>query len=376
MIFLLYAIAMDGAAVHFRNYSLLSDLKKVHHSDEIGQPFDVLYSLPVVALVFDIVALFMYIAALACTMCYYKLNSDHQKYSVPSVTPSFLGPLLCLISHLPYIAIAYINDAYYAGSIFVYHMVVFFVSFAAIHITSKSCFEFWVLKESNICSRKCLSFECIEQGRCDFKRLMCPLITIVIFLVLCTVAMVICYFVIITLNASVSSAPHQLIGFYQTIIIFLGIFLAYITVLHKKNGLKSAVVNRNGSLSKEEWKKLPDEEKKRKFYDMVIDVVEHKCKKYEQTKQSSQTESAEIDSRSLKEGSEQGCTQHSPPNGTTGEGSGRGDTKHLLPTGSTGTASRLLEEGSEEEGDNIIIEMKDTTPIIPPSNGVTEGSTL
>ena len=162
---------MDGAAVHYRNYSLLSDLKIVHHSDEIGQPYDVLYNLPLVALVFDVLALVTYVALLVCTMSYYfyKLDDDHQTFSVPSVIPSLLGPLFCLISHSPYIAIAYINDAYYAGSTFVYYVVVFFVYLAAIHITTKSCFECRVLKESSIFST--ITLKCVPGGRCDLNDL-------------------------------------------------------------------------------------------------------------------------------------------------------------------------------------------------------------
>ena len=226
LILLLYAIAMDGAAVHFRNNSLLSDLKAVHHKAGIGKPLDVLYNLPVVALVFDLFGLVTYVTAvLVCARMYYhyKLDNDHHTYSLCFVTPSLLGPLLCIISHSPYIAIAYIDDAYYAGSILVYYLVVFFVCYAAVRVTTRSCFKSWVLGDSNIW--KYLSFEGKQEpGWCDLKRLVCPFLVIVLLLcLLCNVAMVICYLVIIPLNASVSGAPHQLFGFYHTVVIFVGI---------------------------------------------------------------------------------------------------------------------------------------------------------
>ena len=39
-------------------------------------------------------------------------------------------------------------------------------------------------------------------------------------------------------------------------------------------------MNRKDTLSKSKWEELPAEEKKRKFYDLVIDVLEHKSRKY------------------------------------------------------------------------------------------------
>ena len=286
LIFLLYSIAMDGAAVHFRDNSLLPNLKAVHHKDEIGQPYDVLYNLPVVALVFDLFALFIYITAvLVCTHMYYhyKLDNVHQTYSLCVVTPSLLGPLLCIISHSPYIAIAYIDDAYYAGSILVYYMVALFVCYAAVRVIMRSWLKSWIVDESNIW--KCLSFEGRQEakpGGCAFKQLLCPFLGIVLLLcLLSTVAMVICYLVIIPLNGSISGAPHQLFGFYHTVIIFLGVYVTYKTVLHNKiGGFENALMNRKDTLSKSKWEELPAEEKKRKFYDLVIDVVEHKSRKY------------------------------------------------------------------------------------------------
>ena len=39
-------------------------------------------------------------------------------------------------------------------------------------------------------------------------------------------------------------------------------------------------MNRQDTLSKSKWEDLPAEEKRRKFYDLVIDVLEHKSRKY------------------------------------------------------------------------------------------------
>jgi hypothetical protein len=109
-------------------------------------------------------------------------------------------------------------------------------------------------------------------------------IVLVLFL-LSVVVIVICYLIIIPLNGSLSGASHQLIGFYQTVIIFLGIFIAYKTVLHKKHGgLKSAIRNLEKPLKKEDstgtqWDDLPQVEKAIVYHEMVLDIVKHKYEK-------------------------------------------------------------------------------------------------
>ena len=296
LMFLLYAIAMDGAAIHYRNKTFLSDSK-----DELSHlAFDILYRLPFVTLAFDLIALTVYIIALVIVIVYFCANVDSNGCSVFTVIPSLSGPLFGLISHSPYIAIAYINDSYYASSIFVYYMVIFFVRFVAIHLTMRACLMTQLpdQAESNVCSKilgtvsktRTVTSCChcpteIKNGRVihDYIFFLCPVVLSFLLLVflLFTVVTVICYFVIIPLNGSVSGAPYQLIGFYQTVIIFIGIFLTYKTVLHKKHGsLKHAVkeyqMKVNGTdITATDWKNLPEDEKITRFHETVIDLVFH-----------------------------------------------------------------------------------------------------
>ena len=152
MVFLLYALALDMAAIYYRNNSLLSDVDTIHHSDKIGRPFDILYNLPIVVLVFDAVAALPCIIVLLFVIvqfCYKGSKKD--EYSIVSVKPILLGPIFSLTAHSPFIAIAYINDAYYAGSIFIYYVIIFFACFAAVHLTMNACLKSIVLKrERNI----------------------------------------------------------------------------------------------------------------------------------------------------------------------------------------------------------------------------------
>ena len=300
LMFLLYAIAMDGAAIHYRNKTFLSESDVKDEFNHLA--FDTLYHLPFVTLAFDLVALAVYTVALLVVLIYFCANVDSKGCSVFTVVPSLLGPLLGLISHSSYIAIAYINDSYYASSIFVYYVVIFFICFIAIHLTMRACLRTQLpdQEESNICNEilgnvdetrtvtsccLCPAKEKNGQVTHDYVWFLCPIVLsfLLLLFLLSIVVTVICYFVIIPLNASVSGAPHQLIGFYQSVIIFLGIFITYKTVLHKKHGsLKHAIKNYqmknetdtiNDAAAK--WKDLPGDERITKFHEMVIDLVGH-----------------------------------------------------------------------------------------------------
>jgi hypothetical protein len=304
MVFLLYAVALDIAAIYYRNNSLLSDLETIHHKDKIGRPFDILYNFPIVVVVFDAVAALpciIYVFIVIVHFCY-KGSSDKDNYSIVTVKPILLGPILSLAAHSPFIAIAYINDAYYAGSIFIYYVIILFASFAAVHLTMNACLKSIVLStsEQNIWNwifQDCCKLkdkkntstetrneqsatENASQMRRKCIQTLCPIMItfLMLLVILFAVVIVIVYLVIIPLNGSVSGAPHQLFGFYQSVIIFLGIFITYKTVLHKKHsGLKYAIKKKESlhNLKDRRWDELPDEDKHLKFYGMVIDLVEH-----------------------------------------------------------------------------------------------------
>ena len=151
--------------------------------------------------------------------------------------------------------------------------------FAAVHTIVNACLRSVVLDESkfNVWNYIFKKGDKKPQS-CKSIRFLCPItvVFLVLILILLTVALVIIYFVIIPLNGSVSGAPHQLIGFYQSIIIFLGILITYKTILHKKyGGLKGAIKSRKESPLNDDvnWKDLLDKEKTDRFYDMYIDLV-------------------------------------------------------------------------------------------------------
>ena len=276
LIFLLYAFAMDIAAIAFESKTFSSDTRNEAKLDTY------LICLPTEVMLFDLIALIIYSGALCAVKMIEHccdMAKDLRSFSIINVIPSLLGPLLGFVNHFPFIVIAYINDSYYASSIFVYYMVIFFVCFVAVHLTMRAFLGAQLPEpqtESNIWS-------CIFK-KCGASRCICSsAVSIVLLIVLLSaVFIVICYLIIIPVNGSVSGATHQLIVFYQTIIIFLGIFITYRTVIHKKHGgLKSAIRNRktplkiNDSGTSTQWRDIPDVEKTVIYHDMVLDLVKH-----------------------------------------------------------------------------------------------------
>ena len=305
LVFMLYAIAMDSAAILYRDETFLSD-EITEESNHLA--FGILYHLPFVALAFDLLALAVYTITLTVvlTHCLAK-NTDCKdsttSFSVCNVMPTLLGPLIGLINHSPFIAIAYINDSYYTSSIFVYYLVIFSVCFAAVNVTIRACLRSDLLPDqakpniwskimsvmrtiTSLCTCVCPK-EKKEIGKVAYKyiRFVFPVVvsSFLLLFFLSAVVIVICFLIIIPLNRSLSGAPHQLIGFYQTIIIFLGIFITYRAIFYKKcNSLENIIKNyqkksnkENESTAAKDWKDLPSKEKIIKFKERVIDLVEH-----------------------------------------------------------------------------------------------------
>lgn len=55
------------------------------------------------------------------------------------VALSILGPIFSLVIHLPYITIAFLNDAYHASSVFIFYTIVAFILFGAVELCYGTC---------------------------------------------------------------------------------------------------------------------------------------------------------------------------------------------------------------------------------------------
>lgn len=244
---------------------------------------------------------------------------------------STVGPVFTLVIHLPYIAIAYLNDAAYATSTFIYYMVVLFVIFGALELTYGTFQQALISRDEqqekdNMHStleesQNSYADKDVEQGDektpllgkgdkkeeskgeedkgeedycCDGpcfpfctkneQVLKCMWgITIPFFalIVLTLIGLTIAALVVIPISKVFSDAPNRIVGFYQTAIVVVGVYFAYKGFFKKKPTLETAIkkrikhiLNHGSDKNKnKKWKRLSKDEKVAAFYDYVVDLV-------------------------------------------------------------------------------------------------------
>ena len=122
----LYILFLDSAALYAWD-NKESDI----------QESDILYSLHIIVPIIDILAFIFCIVLCISGPCSKKRCCIDRLYTFLAI--STLGPSLSVVIHLPYILIAYLNDATYASSIFIYYTVTIFILFGALDLSYGTC---------------------------------------------------------------------------------------------------------------------------------------------------------------------------------------------------------------------------------------------
>ena len=84
---------------------------------------------------------------------------------------------------------------------------------------------------------------------------------------------------VIPISKSFSDAPNRLLGFYQTAIVLIGVYLLYRTFFKKKPSLASVVKDREEYIptkttkSDADWDLLSKDDKVAEFYTRFVDIV-------------------------------------------------------------------------------------------------------
>ena len=239
----LYILFLDGAASYAWG-NKESDIK------ESGT----LSSLHVIVPLIDVLA-FIYCVGL-CTfgLCsQFELCLKDRLYKLYTfLALSTLGPSLSVVIHLPYILIAYLNDATYASSIFIYYTVTVFILFGALDLSYGTFMGALNQNTSPL------------YNKCGKKGI---IITFAIFILIFTIAIVVLMgmitatLVLIPISKALSDAPNRLFGFYQIIIVLIGAYYAYKKLFHKNPSLESVVEETEENITGKSWKGLSNNEK-------------------------------------------------------------------------------------------------------------------
>lgn len=222
-----------------------------------------------------------------------------------------VGPIFMLVTHLPYITISYLNDASYSSSIFIYYTVVAFVIFGSLKLT---CGIFQQIIHSRKASssgekhnaRSTINYDS-EASHDKSEKLLAsegadgqsPIslfssckcfwgsigITVFMLLVLLLIGMTTAALVVIPISRVFSDAPNRLLGFYETVVVVAGAYLAYKAIFDRKPTLESAIKKRkcqipsctkvDGDTNGLNQQNVSDSEDERlaAFYDHVVKIV-------------------------------------------------------------------------------------------------------
>ncbi len=103
--------------------------------------------LPYMVLVFDTILSALWLLCWICSCGKWIRNYQNLKYAEDEsaeyllLALSILPPVISFTVHLPYITIAYLNDASHATSMFIYYILVVFAFFSAIDLTYSTYIE-------------------------------------------------------------------------------------------------------------------------------------------------------------------------------------------------------------------------------------------
>ena len=261
----LYALILDGIA-----------LRTIKQGNvPINEPY--IHALPFYVTAVDIAGMLIWMISWLFSIVVFLRDSDKVYVGLALST---MGPTLSLVVHLPYIAIAFLNDASYATSIFIYYTVTMFTVFGVLELTYGTYQGSIInLKHGPNHNQDREAYCCcppnVKGRKCVFI-IFIPFFTL---LVLGFACMITALLVIVPISKAFSDAPARLIGFYQTAIVFVGAYLVYRNFFKKTPSIALAVKERedcieNGSIdSKEKWDQLSNDEKVTQFYSRLVDIV-------------------------------------------------------------------------------------------------------
>ena len=232
-------------------------------------------ALPYYVTAIDSVGALFWMCCWVGSLCSYCCEKG-QEYKCLAL--STLGPVLSLAVHLPYIAIAYLNDASYATSIFIYYTITVFVIFGILDLTYGTC-QGAIIDAKFQDQQKKGCYHCCPKKEKNRRRTFIIIIPLFTLVLLIFAGMITAALVIIPISKAFSDVPNRLLGFYQTAIILIGAYLVYRNFFKKKPTLDLVVKERKEMIptdtvdSSEKWDQLSKDEKVEQFYTRFVDII-------------------------------------------------------------------------------------------------------
>lgn len=135
---------MDTHAVKGRD-----QLYTIHSQGEVGTPYNILYNIPIVVLIIDLVAT---VPSSFLAQQFYKNSDNIKDYHYYCLALSTIGVFVSLVNHAPYMMMAYFIDTYYATGVLMFHIINIMSLFTLMEFT----FDSWLRKKLHVRTNKYL----------------------------------------------------------------------------------------------------------------------------------------------------------------------------------------------------------------------------
>ena len=226
-------LGLDIGAVYRR-----SRLESMNYTNTVNEIYNAMnethnaYRIPAILLSFDSTALFFtstlivitcVIPCFKCCKCVQKLwrNTPFENFRYYCLSLTVIPLIFSGLSHAPYIIIAYVSDADYAGSIFVYYMVILFLEFGLVQYTFRIHFN--KPKGKSSCTAKLCTVTII-------------IIAIVFSLSINFLMMgIFIYFLYVPIKYALSNAPDQVVVVYNSAVLLVGAYITYKAIFYKED---------------------------------------------------------------------------------------------------------------------------------------------
>ena len=232
-------IWFDSSAIYFGAQTNSQTIDIKYLNDSVVGFVQAMHNVPVILLVFDLFALILNLGLIAAAIAraHFKSQSPtgNKKISyfkavwaIKDVQYYFLALTLVLLSssciiHAPYIIMAYVSDASYASSIFVYYMAELFMEFSLNQYTFSVYLEYVIIRKSSKCK---YVLACL---------LACLLAVVFAVMINGLMITIFLYFYFLPIKYILNNGPSQFVLIYQSGVLFVGGYLTYKAVIRKES---------------------------------------------------------------------------------------------------------------------------------------------
>ena len=234
-------ILLDIGTMVVRELHVDPQVQSIYHEGNLGDLNDIMYNIPITLLVFDSIALFFgvlvviialcFASTCKCSRCTHGRCCTHLYTCCTLYTSRWCKtwykdwryyPLVLTVvplifstySHAPYIIMAYVSDASFASSIFIYYVIAMFVEFGVLEYTFSTLFKKWKKWKIILIFILALVLSVFING---------------------TMATIFTFFFFVPIKYALRKAPSEVLVIYQSAIILVGGYITYKAVFKDKH---------------------------------------------------------------------------------------------------------------------------------------------